>query len=231
MQINSFQLKIVACISMLIDHIGLIFFPNQIAFRIIGRIAFPIFAFLIAEGYVHTKNLKKYLWRIFIFLIISEPFYIFAFKPYPFENLNIFGTLLFGLIAIYLYDTIKNKKYALAAVILISALGSIFGVDYGFFGVLLIFSFYLYNIKKDFYKLFFAQFLLIVIYLFYLGIVYSSFNIPLILSWFLAQFVYLAALFLIKYYNGQRGRLVKYLFYAFYPAHIFILSLIYYYIR
>ncbi|MGD0577176.1 MAG: TraX family protein, partial [Candidatus Staskawiczbacteria bacterium] len=226
MQINSFQLKIVACASMLADHIGLIFFPHIIIFRIIGRIAFPIFAFLIAEGYVHTKNLKKYFWRIFIFLIISEPIYLFAFRPFPFENLNIFATLLFGLAAIYLYDRIKNKRYALAAVILVSILASVFGADYGFFGVLLIFSFYLFNVKKDFNKLFLTQFLLIIIYLFYLYIVYPQFGIPLVLSWFLIQFVSLAALFLIRYYNGQRGMPLKYFFYAFYPVHILILGLI-----
>ena len=170
MQINSFQLKILACASMLVDHIGLIFFPQIIIFRIIGRLSFPIFAFLISEGYIRTKNVKKYMWRIFIFFIISEPIYLFAFRPYMFENLNIFATLFLGLIAIYFYDRIENKSHALTAVILISILASIFGADYGFFGVLLIFSFYLYNVKTNFNKLFFAQFLLVIIYLFYLYI-------------------------------------------------------------
>jgi hypothetical protein len=222
MQINSFQLKIIACASMLVDHIGLIFFPRVAILRIIGRIALPIFAFLIVEGYKRTRNFQKYLLRLVIFFLISQPIYLYA----GFKDLNIFATLILGLCAIYLYDNIKNKKYGLFAVFLISVLACVIGADYAFFGVLLIFSFYLYNIKDNFDKLFFTQLLLTGAYIIYLIAEYKIFNIPFSIGWLMVQFVSLLALFLIKYYNGQRGRPVKYLFYAFYPVHLFILGII-----
>ena len=56
-------LKIIAAVAMLIDHVGIMFFPTVAIYRIIGRLSFPIFAFMIVEGYFHTKNLKKYVLR------------------------------------------------------------------------------------------------------------------------------------------------------------------------
>ena len=215
--------------AMLVDHIGYIFFPKVLIFRVIGRLAFPIFAFLITQGYTHTKNLQDYLFRLFVFLMISEPFYLFAFRPVSIECINIFGTLFLGLVAIYLYEIISNKTYAWTAVVMLSLFGSFLGVDYGFFGILLIFSFYLYDIKKDFYALFFTQCLLIMIYIGYSYVIYSIIlHVSVTIGWFLAQLMYLAVLPLIKYYNGQKGKIVnKYAFYAFYPVHIAVLSITY----
>ena len=84
---NSFQLKIIACILMAIDHVGAIMFPDIDLYRIIGRLSFPIFAFLLTEGYVHTRNLKKYFIRLFIFAIIPQIPYSLAFGI---DILNIF---------------------------------------------------------------------------------------------------------------------------------------------
>lgn len=226
MQINSLQLKVIACVSMLIDHIGHIFFPKFIVLKLIGHLSFPIFAFLIAEGYTHTKDFKKYLWRIFIFFIISQPIFEYAFQPYKIGTLNIFIDLFFGLVALYLYDNIKNKKCALAVVFLFSITGNIVGLQYGFFGILLIFSFYFYNIKSSFNKLFFVQLALIIAYIFYIKHEYADINITLPIIWLFIQFGFLAPLYLIKYYDGQRGKYSKYLFYAFYPLHILILGFI-----
>ena len=90
-RINSFTLHILAMISMVSDHLWNIFFPNQVWLYVIGRPAFPIFAFMIVEGFFRTKNRKKYLIRIFIFAIISEiPFNLFsslAILLYPYNNL------------------------------------------------------------------------------------------------------------------------------------------------
>lgn len=75
-----------------------------------GRIAFPIFAFQITEGYMHTKDLKKYFKRLILFAIISQiPFMLFLSTFTSPFTLNIFFTLLFGLFAIYIYDKIPNK--------------------------------------------------------------------------------------------------------------------------
>ena len=108
---TSFVLKIIALITMFIDHSGYVFVGSFSFCNFIGRIAFPIFAFQISEGYKHTKNLKKYFLRLGIFALISQiPFSLFSFK-YHGGNiliLNVFFTLFLGLLSIYLYDYINN---------------------------------------------------------------------------------------------------------------------------
>ncbi len=210
---------------MLADHVCYLFFPKLIILRIAGRLAFPIFAFLAVEGYRHTKNIKKYLFRIFIFFVISQPIYQYTFNP-RIEKLNIFADLFFGLLALYLYDHIANKKDALAVVFMVAIFCNYIGLGFGFFGILLIFSFYLFDIKKDFYKLFFIQLILLVLFIGQMKFAYSSINIALPIIWFAIQFGYLIPLCLLKYYNGQRGYYSKYIFYTFYPLHIFVLGLI-----
>ena len=102
---SSFVLKIIAIISMFIDHVGYVVFGKFSCFNYIGRIAFPIFAFQISEGYVHTKNLKKYFFRLFLFAIISQvPFMLFHSLISSDFSLNIFFTLLLGLACIFIYD-------------------------------------------------------------------------------------------------------------------------------
>lgn len=105
---TSFILKIIACITMFLDHIGYVIYGKLSWFNYIGRIAFPIFAFQISEGYVHTKNLKKYFFRLLIFAFVSQiPFMLFSSSFSNSISLNIFFTLFLGLLAIFLYDKIK----------------------------------------------------------------------------------------------------------------------------
>lgn len=93
--INAFHLKILAIVTMLIDHIGMIFFPNVMLFRIVGRVAFIIFAFLLVEGTQHTGNFEKYLLRLLLWAFLSEIPYDFARSGSYFywEEQNIFWTL------------------------------------------------------------------------------------------------------------------------------------------
>ena len=72
-------LKIIAIITMLIDHIGYVFFPDRIELRIIGRISFPLFAYCIAVGFLYTSNIKKYILRLAAFSILSQPFYVLSY--------------------------------------------------------------------------------------------------------------------------------------------------------
>lgn len=75
-------LKLIAIISMAIDHIGGAFFPQYPVFRWIGRLAFPVFAYCLTVGLLYTHDIKKYLIRLGIFALVSQPFYIFAFHPW-----------------------------------------------------------------------------------------------------------------------------------------------------
>lgn len=95
---SAFVLKIIAIITMFIDHLGYAIYGRLSFFNYIGRIAFPIFAFQISEGYIYTKNLKKYLLRLFVFAIISQiPFLLFYSIFSKNFALNIFFTLLLGM--------------------------------------------------------------------------------------------------------------------------------------
>ena len=104
MKLDSFQLKWIAIITMLIDHVGAIFFPGNLVFRYVGRIAFPIFCFQLVEGFFHTRNIEKYMLRLGIFAIISEIPYDLAFRGniLDFEHQNVFFTLFLGILMLYL---------------------------------------------------------------------------------------------------------------------------------
>lgn len=107
---SAFVLKLIACVTMFIDHIGYAIFNGSSWFNYIGRLAFPIFAFQISEGYIHTRSIKKYLLRLFLFALVSQiPFMLFHSIISEGFYLNVIFTLLFGLISIVIYD--KYNKF------------------------------------------------------------------------------------------------------------------------
>ncbi|GKX31264.1 conjugal transfer protein TraX [Vallitalea longa] len=213
---SSTNLKILACITMLIDHLGAVFFQEYDIFRIIGRLAFPIFAFLIAEGFFHTHNIKKYLIRLAVSAIISEIPFNLAFNGNIFElgsGLNIFFTLFLGLLSIYIYD--NYKRNGLYFVFLIGIIAELLNTDYGILGVIIIFSFYYYNRKFNKQALSY-----IVITLLLVVVDFASYQIINL------QIFSILALIALYFYNNKKGVNLKYLFYIFYPGHLLILGLL-----
>jgi hypothetical protein len=107
-------LKIIAVISMIIDHIGVVFFPNIVIFKIIGRVSFPIFAFFVAEGWFYTKNKKKYSFLLLLFMLISWVPYCIVFSL-PFYTVNVLGVFLLSILGMLLIDKIRlnNDKKSL----------------------------------------------------------------------------------------------------------------------
>ena len=214
---SSFVLKIIAIITMFIDHIGYAIFGKLSCFNYIGRIAFPIFAFQISEGYIHTKNLKKYFLRLFIFAIISQiPFILFNKLLSNNFSLNIFFTLLLGLISIYLYDKSKNKFVGIISATLMGILANLAHCDYGFYGVAIIFIFYIF--KTDVIKSSIAFMLTTTI----------KYLIPIIKYGFYDVYLYLLIctllpIIFISLYNGKKGKDTKYLLYLFYPIHLLLI--------
>lgn len=204
--ISSFVLKKIAITSMLIDHVGAVFFPQYIVFRIIGRLAFPIFCFLLMQGYFHTKNIYKYGFRLFIFSLISEIPFDLAFNNSIFykESQNVFFTLLIGLIVIYFCE----KRKSMVSKLMICAIGMVVAIflntDYSLYGILLIFIFYIFRENKIYYS-----FGTIIANIMAIGNIqmFSVFSlIPILL------------------YNGKKGfGSLKYIFYIFYPLHLLIL--------
>lgn len=99
---------------MVIDHVGRLFFPQLILLQIVGRLSFPLYAYCIVVGCLHTSNIKKYMLRLFVFAFISQPCYMLAFGK-SFYQLNVFFTLLLGLIAVY---ALKEQKWPLLVLVL-----------------------------------------------------------------------------------------------------------------
>lgn len=123
-------LGIVACICMVIDHMGVVFFPSAEWMRVVGRIALPLFAWGIAIGAEHTRSISRYALRLLLLMVISQPFYMFA-LGHTWDMLNIFATLLLGLIGIW---GLKEKKEWMTVIALL--LTCFIDMDYGTRGVL-----------------------------------------------------------------------------------------------
>lgn len=236
--ITSNILKLIAVILMLSDHIWATAMSFGDWMTYIGRMAFPIFAFLIAEGFVHTSNFKKYVIRLLGFAVITEiPFNLFYssrfFNPY---HQNVLFTLLLGLLAIYVIDNLKKNHSAkniglsMLWLVLISIAATIGFVDYGFLGMITVVMFYL---LRDFPFAWLCQLIAMVLIniVFFEGLVVPvelfghTFEIP-------TQGFAVFSLIPIWLYGGKKGRshkALQYGFYAFYPVHMLILYLIKYF--
>lgn len=195
-------LKLIALLTMAIDHIGAILYPNIIVLRIIGRISFPIFAYLLALGYKSTHNVKKYLRRLLLFGLLSEVPYILAFNS---DNLNIFFTLALGLMTIMLYE---KKEYLYIIIVFYFAIFA--HVDYGIYGVLVIFFMYVYGYHSK---------VLGTILFILATFIYSYFNV-------LQIFAILSIPLICLLENITKDidiKKYKYVFYVFYPFHLILL--------
>ncbi len=194
---------------MLIDHIGAVLFPEMIFLRVIGRIAFPIFCFLLVEGFFHTGNIKKYLIRLALFAIIAEiPFDMTFFGELIYwQHQNVFITLFIGLGTIALYERLQYNRIwaAIPMLPLAMVLNTWLKADYGFYGVAMIVIFYFLHDKKPYHVATVAAFNL-------LFVVIGSMSF--------LQFYAVIALVFIWFYNGERGLRMKYFFYFFYPVHL-----------
>ena len=218
---SSFVLKIIAVITMFIDHIGYAILGKFSFLNYIGRIAFPIFAFQISEGYTHTKNLKKYFLRLFIFAVISQiPFMLFGKIISNDFTLNIFFTLLLGLISIYIYDKSKYKIIGIISAVLIALLAEFTHCDYGFYGIAIILLFYIF--KNDVIKSSIAFMIATTINYLIPMIKYGFYDI----YFYLLICTFIPTIF-ISLYNGKKGKDTKYFLYLFYPIHLLLIYGIY----
>lgn len=227
---TSFSLKLLALITMIIDHIGSVFFPDIFLFRFIGRLAFPIYAFLISQGLKHTHNIKKYLKNLFILAFISEIIYDLCFynKINIFYNMNTVYTLFIASFSIYLYN--KNNICKFIYLFLGIIFSYLFNTDYSFLGVILIYIFYFENNKI---KMLISCLCWATIKYFYsLYIIIDSLikNIYLKQSytiyWGGLYLFTLLSFFIIMFYNGKKGKNLKYTFYSLYPLHLILIYIV-----
>lgn len=232
--LNANQLRTLAMILMLIDHVWAVFLSSHLWMTYLGRLAFPIFAFQISEGFFHTSDRRRYAKRLLLFALLSEiPFdLVYGSTPfYPFHQ-NVLFTLLLGLLGCCAIDRARQigtkKAWALCALSLAGILlaATVFFVDYGWRGAATVLAFYA---LRDFPGARLAQ-LCALAALNILGV--RDMTLPL-LGWdFPTQGFAVGAIVPIWLYNGQRGgggKTLQYAFYAFYPVHLLVLYLLFYF--
>lgn len=217
-------LKVIAIISMLIDHIGSAFFPQYPVFRWIGRLAFPIFCYCLTVGLLYTHNIKRYFARLALFAVISQPFYALKIDPTAFwENLtlwNIFFTLLFSLV--FMWGITSRKWYGIGIAVLALVVLASGNFDYGLTGIILMLIFHFCRNKPVL-----GAVLFILSYFPYLS---GSASDPLAfvigglcVNW--TTFALLSApLIFIPTHTGIK--INKWFFYLFYPAHLAAIALV-----
>jgi hypothetical protein len=214
------QLKIIALFAMTLDHIGLMILPQFSVLRVIGRLAMPIFAYMIAEGCYYTKNRAKYFSNILGVGVLCQIVYWFTQRSL---EMCILITFSMSIILIYAFDAImyhhQNLKQLLISVfsvIIICVICLIlptfitgFTIDYDIFGVILPLLIYLGRSKRE--KLLFTA----------IGLAFLALDSSII------QWYALLSLPLLAMYNGQRGKYhIKILFYAYFPMHLAIIYII-----
>lgn len=210
--LHASHLKIFACVTMFIDHIGAVLLMkmrvNSIRMDIlywicrwIGRLALPIFCYLLIEGFIYSKNRKKYIQRVALFTLLSEPAFDLAFygKVWDFRGQNVLWAFFVSLVMLVWIEKYTENKM-IGAVIMMGAsyLTFITRADYGFF--IPVFVYALYQLR--YYKR------------------YQILVGAIMVSW---ELVAPLSFILLKFYDGKRGRQIKYIFYAFYPVHMLFL--------
>ena len=222
--VDSFTLKMIAITAMVADHVGYLFFPQIMIFRIVGRLTLPIMAFLITEGYRRTRDVKRYMVRLGIFALISMMPYHLVFQHSYF---NMLFDLLFGLITIYVSDMLDKEWKKWGVVLFFFIIAFLIGTDGALGASVLVYLFHRYrnNFKKMTCAMVILYFLQ-VIGLVIMSIFTNNSNIIHNYTTWIRPFA-LCSLFLIYKYNGKRGKNIKYFFYVFYPGHLLILYLIY----
>ena len=201
-----FGLKLLAAAAMLSDHVGFIFHINFL--RFFGRLAMPLFCFVLALGFCHTKSRGRYLLRLLAFAAVSEvPFNLFIYgRAFDLGRQNMLFTLALALLVLWLCERAKRNAFACAAFLAAGcALGVFLRLDYGWIAILLTFAFYCFQAKAP--RLL-ASGALLAVY----GAVKGGYY-PFALFALLPVFAY----------NGQKGPAVKYFFYLFYPLHMLAL--------
>ncbi len=235
-ELTSFALHVLAMVLMLCDHLWATVVPGNDWLTWLGRIAYPIFAFMIVEGYHHTGNRKKYVLRLLVFAVLSEiPFNLVmgGGAIYPFHQ-NVLWTFLLGLAMIYLNEKVSERKMIIrilvgaATVLLGYILGLLTMVDYNHAGVLTVMMFWFLRGRK--WWNYAGQFICLA----YINMELlrgQSFAVDLFGSEVFVPYQAFAILALIPIwlYRGKQGyynKTVKYIYYAFYPVHLLILGLI-----
>lgn len=232
-KLNSNSLKLIAILAMTIDHVADLIYPGMpnniicVIMHLIGRLTAPIMFFFICEGFFYTKNLKKYISRLFIFSIISHFAYCFAFGinfiPFStgeiFNQTSIMWTLAWSVVALYIaYGENKLKEWHKYVLIILLNLVT-FSADWSSIGLMIIVSMYEHrgNLNKQMSNMILWILIYIIVSFIFVNKVYALVQLGIILVYPL-----------LKLYDGTKGNLkwMKWFFYVYYPLHLVIIGIL-----
>ena len=220
--ISQEELKIIACISMLIDHVGAAFFPGSMWLRILGRLAFPLYCYLLVEGAAHTRDPKKYGRRLLLGAVLAEaPYDFLFFGRVTWAYQNVMVTLFLGLVMITWARSRKRYGYLLPLCLCFFA-AEVLNADYGCWGVALI-GLFAVTAEKNHEKLLQLAGMAAIFWLM------DGVSVPVFGLRIPIQMFGLAAIVPIALYTGRKvtdSRGLKWAFYLFYPLHMVVLLLI-----
>lgn len=200
---TTFQIKLLAATLMVCDHIGAAIFPNILILRFLGRLSFPLFAWLIGQGEKHTINFNVYLFRLIVLGLLSQPIYYLLFRS---SRPNILATLALGLLAIRLD---KRTKLKVLFTLLFATLAQLIDAEYGAYGVIVI----TLLSKFDFYSYFW-------------WLKWTLLNLlTLVAPGFLFYQVLALLAPILILWNCKQGQKARW-FYPFYPLHLTLLLLL-----
>lgn len=203
-------MQIIAMLTMLIDHIGAIFFPWDLNWRYVGRIAFPIYCYALVQGHIHTSSRPRYLRRLLWIALIAQVPYNLALDP---AGWNVVFTLLLSAVVLLLLDKLPHLWLGVPLVIVAVILMDYLPLDYNAYGLLLVLIFR----YTSSYWLVLAHFILNVFYLFYNG--------------WLVQMLSIAPTIAIALTPGmwrqlEKRRIPRWIWWTFYPAHLAVLAVV-----
>lgn len=230
MKINRDFLKIIALITMTIDHIGYLLVPESIMMRAIGRIAFPIFAYFVAEGFRYTSNREKYLIRMLAMACFTQVLFMIV----KLDFVNVMFTFAISIAILIGFDRFREYRWSILFLGLYVSV--LIDCDYSFYGILMVLLFYY---EKSFLRIFVGIIALNSLLLLFqinfnfeiLSIIFSDLRVYI--SFFL-QYLCVLSIPLLMMYDHKRivykssfvKNFMKYLFYCYYPLHLVVLKLI-----
>lgn len=221
--ISQETLKLIACITMLIDHVGAALFPRVILLRMIGRIAFPIYCFLLAEGVAYTRNPKKYGMRLAIGMLLAElPFDLALFDTPMWQHQSVMVTLLLGFFALECVKKTQKRTMKFFYIFAFAILAEALFTDYGGMGVILIGFFGLIRGKR-WEKGIMTLGLAVICYLI------GSPAIPIFGLRIPIEMFGVLAMLPIALYSGKKvthSAAIQWAFYLFYPVHLTLLAIL-----
>jgi hypothetical protein len=202
--LNNYQIKLLAALFMVIDHVGVVFFPETAALRVIGRLSFPLFAWLLAEGERHTRNFRQYLLRLLVLGALSQPIYQIALSG---TYINILLTLSLGLVTLRLSRRFEQYYFVIWATAIIAA--ELLRLEYGAYGMAVIWLLANFDHRRRWrwWGAWLGLHVLVVI---------ASQGIDFI------QFPAAIAPVLLLWTNHQKGSAARW-FYVFYPGHMLLI--------